>query len=268
MPYLNYNGAIIQQGPGESDPLSHLKQPVLLETMLMRNHSIPLWNYHWTRLQEGMRVLGIDEPPGLQTSLLEALGAIAEANAAQHLGKLRLQLWMESNVPAFLLESSPLEHSVLEWASGGLRLGISQGVTKNIDGLANLKVRRQTFYQAAAEEIKKRRLDDILLLNAGGRIIESSIANVFWVHNDLVHTPPLSEGCVAGIMRRFLLSQAPGSGFTLRETPLTLEGLMTADEVFLTNAVRGVRGVSRVESTVYGARLSEQLHAFCTAFIL
>jgi branched-chain amino acid aminotransferase len=86
-------------------------------------------------------------------------------------------------------------------------------------------------------------LNDALILNQHGRICEATIANIFWIKDDRIHTPPLSEGCVAGVMRKYLLEKIPAINRKTSETELTIDELQNAEEVFLTNAVYGMRWV-------------------------
>jgi branched-chain amino acid aminotransferase len=111
----------------------------------------------------------------------------------------------------------------------------------------------------AALYARERKLDDVFLLNAAGRICESAIANVFIIQNDRVFTPPLEEGCVAGVMRRFMLEHLPACGYAVEETPLTVASLLAADEVFLTNALHLLRPVGRCDNSQYSTRLGTEL---------
>ncbi len=86
-------------------------------------------------------------------------------------------------------------------------------------------------------EASDRGADDALLRNTAGRIAESSLANVFAVKGGIAHTPPLAEGALPGIMRGAVMARC-----RVRETPLAVEDLARADEIFLTNSL-GIRPV-------------------------
>jgi len=81
------------------------------------------------------------------------------------------------------------------------------------------------------------------------------------VKKDKVFTPPLTEGCVAGVMRRFLLEKIPETDLTLHEKVLTEEELLKADEVFLTNALYGIRSVSCIKDALYNNTIAAQLYS-------
>ncbi|HMF70840.1 MAG TPA: aminotransferase class IV, partial [Flavitalea sp.] len=72
-------------------------------------------------------------------------------------------------------------------------------------------------------------------------------------------TPPLSEGCVAGIMRRFLLRELPQYGFDIEEKPLTISDIENADECFLTNAISGIRWVREFRKTTFTNSITAEI---------
>jgi branched-chain amino acid aminotransferase len=82
---------------------------------------------------------------------------------------------------------------------------------------------------------------------------------VFYCKGGRVFTPPLSEGGVAGVTRRFLIESLPGWGFDLVEKETTLEELASAEELFLTNALKGIRAVSSFRKVSYGHQLTSAI---------
>ena len=111
------------------------------------------------------------------------------------------------------------------------------------------------MYSMATMYARSHGWGDCLVLNSRERIADSSIANLFYIKGDIIYTPPLSEGCVAGVMRRWLIETLPAAGFRVLEKPVAPEDLILADEVFLTNAIRGVREVVNFGGATYGNRI-------------
>ena len=87
-----------------------------------------------------------------------------------------------------------------------------------------------------------------LLLDTDGAVLEASRANVFAVRNGTLLTPPADGRIVPGIARRRTIELASASGQNVREEQLSLDDLFAADEVFLTNSVRGVEPVRSIDS--------------------
>jgi len=91
------------------------------------------------------------------------------------------------------------------------------------------------------------------------RITDTSISNLFIIKDKRILTPALSEGCVEGVMRKFLLSQLPGWNYEFTETSLEIDDIITADEVFLTNAIRGIRSVKQFREKTYETLITDEI---------
>ncbi|HTE34475.1 MAG TPA: aminotransferase class IV, partial [Chryseolinea sp.] len=79
------------------------------------------------------------------------------------------------------------------------------------------------------------------------RVADATIANVFIIKEGRLSTPPLSEGPVDGVMRRHLLTVLPG----IAERPLNIDEIMEADEIFLTNAISGIKWVREFQGKAF-----------------
>src|SRR5690606_7671777 len=121
--------------------------------------------------------------------------------------------------------------------------GVYGDAKKSCDRLANIKTNNFLPYALAALHAKKNEWNDALVLNSHDRVCESTVANVFWIKGNVVYTPPLSEGCIGGVTRGHLLGRLKEEGIGVQEEPATLEILLQADELFLTNTISGLRWV-------------------------
>ncbi len=166
----------------------------------------------------------------------------------------------ESRVPGFVIECFPLEAETLMLNENGLVAGMATGVAKSMDTLSNLKSCNALIYAIAARQAKEQKWNDALICNTDGHIIESTIANIFWIKDGAVFTPPLTDGCVAGVMRRHILAQIK----TVQEESLNVNTLMQADEVFLTNAIKGIRWIGNFGEARYNNTQTKSLHRALT----
>jgi branched-chain amino acid aminotransferase len=130
---------------------------------------------------------------------------------------------------------------------------------KTTDRFANLKSASFLPYALAARAARKNKWTDALLLNSFGRVADSSIANVFLIKDGRIKTPALSEGCVDGVLRRWLLEKLPAWNYKVEETTVSTAELVNADEVFLTNSVRGIRWVGALEEKMYSYALTSEI---------
>jgi branched-chain amino acid aminotransferase len=88
--------------------------------------------------------------------------------------------------------------------------------------------------------------DDAVLLDLQGRVTEATTSNIFFVHNNVIVTPPLRLGMLEGVTRAVTLIVAQREGLLTREEPHGPEALAAADEVFLTSTIREVMPVTQL----------------------
>ncbi|MGH2566538.1 MAG: aminotransferase class IV, partial [Ginsengibacter sp.] len=117
-------------------------------------------------------------------------------------------------------------------------------------------------YVMAALYAKKNQLNDCIVLNSFGRACDSAIANVFIIKKDTIITPPLSEGCVAGVMRRWMLEKFDLKGFKVIEKNLSVNDILNASEFFLTNSVHHLRWVKHFREKNYANKITKEIYNF------
>jgi branched-chain amino acid aminotransferase len=224
----------------------------IFETMLVQNGRIRLDTYHFDRLTAGVHLLEFNASPALEPGqLTHQILQLCDRNGHAHLARVRLVVFRgegglfdpDDQPPHFVIESWPLTEDQLRFNDKGLMIGVFPHGRKACDSLANLKSDNFLLYALGARYARAHRLDDCLILNTYERFADSCIANLFYTRGRTVYTPPLSEGCVAGVMRRFLLHRLTVWGFPVAEQPVTRGDLDDADEIFLTNALKGIQWV-------------------------
>jgi branched-chain amino acid aminotransferase len=228
----------------------------VFETMRLCNGSILLEQYHFDRLLQGMAGLQLQISPGLATIYKEAIHQLCQVNRHDN-ARVRLTVFKDENgLSAFIAESWDLD-GFYHFNEQGLTVDIYPEHHKSMNTIAACKSTIHTAYALAATYASAHGWDDCLVLNEQGNICDSSISNVFWIKDGIITTPPLSEGCIAGVLRRFLLAN-----MEIIEHPLTVGQLLVADEVFLTNVIRGIRPVKRFSDVNYKiARSKEIFHS-------
>ncbi len=125
-----------------------------------------------------------------------------------------------------------------------LELGIDHVVRMRAPWLlAGVKSTSYAVHVAAVAEAARRGADDALLLATDGTVLEGAMSNVWWLRGDVLRTPGLDTGILAGVTRAHLLRLAPGIGYRVEEGVWPLAEVLGADEVILSSSVREVVGV-------------------------
>jgi branched-chain amino acid aminotransferase len=231
----------------------------LFETFKTTGETIHFMDWHFERLFTGLKLLQFEIPAYFTPSYLAGLVNSLCAKNGHYTARIRINIIRgngglydpENHFPNCIIQSWPLPDAGFALNQNGLVAGIYEDAKKPMDAFSNIKSNSYLPYTMAALYAKKQLWNDAFILNTADRICDTSIANVFIIKNEILYTCPLNEGCVAGIMRRYLLERLPVLGFTVRETEISVANLQSADEVFLTNAIKGIRWVSHCETTVY-----------------
>jgi branched-chain amino acid aminotransferase len=266
--YISHNGKVLPADQPVLKPgnASFQYGEGLFETMRVSKGRILFESYHFGRLFRGMELLRFTHSPeNTACHIKEAILQLCQAN--EHLDSARVRLTVfpqespdpeNSRHPGFIIESWAVENSYV-FNENGLAIAVCPDVRKSIDSLSACKSTNYLQYALAAAYARTNGWDDCLVLNADGNICDSSISNIFWISDRVICTPPLSDGCIAGIMRRHLLHGLEAAGFKMEERSLTIDLLQAADEVFLTNVIRGIRPVKTFGQTRYQINLSRKL---------
>jgi len=238
----------------------------LFETMRKTNAGIALWERHLMRLHNGMQVLDMSFPPHVQAdTFLKEIDKLVLKNKIASDARIRLTcfkgdgaLWEEADSMHYLVQCWNLPRA--EFNLNGLDIGVFTGGAKSCDALSNLKSNNYLLYSLAAQYGKKQRWNDCLVLNQHGRLADSTIANIFFIKDGVIYTPALTEAPVAGVMRSYLIDQLPALGFRVQEGAYSAANLANADEVFLSNAIHGIRWVKRMEQVLYGNHITAEIY--------
>lgn len=271
MSFVNFNGKLLNEANAKIsiNNRSFRYGDGCFETIRITNNQIPLWSFHWDRLRAALQTLQFQLPSffsseWLQQQILE----LAIKNQHQHLGRIRLTIFRgdgglydpDNHFSNYLIQSWPLNDVLQASNSNGLVLGLYKDGLKAADALANIKSNNYLLYVMAALHVKQQHWNDALVLNHRGTIADATIANVFVVQDKTIITPPLSDGPVAGTMRRYLLENLPLKGLTVEEKSMLPDDVLSADEVFLTNAAYGMKWVRQFEEKVYSNELTRRIY--------
>jgi branched-chain amino acid aminotransferase len=141
----------------------------------------------------------------------------------------------------------------------GLIADVFDEVTKPVNSLANHKTCNSLVYVMAGIYRKENSLDEVFILNNSGFLCEAMSANVFVVYQKKIYTPALTEGCIAGVMRKVVMKLAKDNKIEVIEAQISPDILIEAEEVFLTNASRGIQWVMGFNSKRYFNEVSKHL---------
>jgi len=270
MNWLIENGLLL---PADKPEISHTNRAFLygdgcFESIRVGNGKVLNAGIHFLRLERTLRALEIQLPEGYdQTAFENELSLLVEKNEIKSGGRIRAtfsragggHFTPERNEAHRVMAVVALQDGLFALNKRRLSVDIYAKIKKEVDYLANFKTLNCQLYVMAAIHSKNQGLDDAILLNASGGIMESTNSNLFVVSNRVLYTPGLDQGCVAGVMRMKVINLALSKGLKVYECNISPQHLLSADELLLTNAISGIRWVSAYRTKRYLNNMAGQL---------
>lgn len=268
--YVNNNGTILSSDAPtiHAGNRGHLYGDGVFESIrLMDGRPLNIQN-HITRMIQGARVLKMIIPSFYTAGFFEEkILELINKSGLSGGGRCRLSLdrktggayLPESNDCTFYIEVYPYLVSHYELNAKGLEIDIYRDIKLHKNFLSNFKTKTGIPYVMASISANEQGLDDLLLTNDKGNILESGSYNVFIVSNGVLYTPSLDEGCIAGTMRMQIINLALINNIKIYECNILPQNLLSADEVFLTNAIRGINWVGGFRTKRYQNNMSRRL---------
>jgi len=261
MSFVSYNGEIVDA----SLPVLQIHNRAfkygdgVFETMRMWNGNILLQDFHFERLLHGLTTLEITNDKSFPEIVSASIHQLCERNSCCSSAKIRVAVFREeANGAGFSIEVTPLPHQSYQLNNEGWGIDIYPEVLKNCDVFSNLKSASYLPYVMADLYAKVNGLQECLVMNTHHFIADGSKTNIFIVKDKVVFTPALDQGCVAGVMRRFIINQLQKSAYSIQETEVSAEMLLNAEEVFMTNAIKGIQWVRSFRNKVYDSTITRQ----------
>jgi branched-subunit amino acid aminotransferase/4-amino-4-deoxychorismate lyase len=242
----------------------------IFETMFATSDDILFFDDHMNRLTNGMKVLKYntpllftDYPDQLRTEILK----LKQKNGCFRNARIRLTVYRksggfytpESNDINYLIHAEKLNFDSYVLNKQGLKTEIYEEIRKPVNIFSPYKTAHSLLYTLSGIYNKTKSVDESYILNQKGHIIESTSSNIFTVYGDELFTPPVSEGCINGIMRKNIMRIAEDNSIKVTEKQINLEDLLSAEELFLTNTIKGVQWVVAFRQRRYYKKISEFL---------
>ena len=257
MTTIIYNNKTI---PSESACIKHNDRGFtlghgLFETILVKKGTTPAIDYHWHRLETSAPLIGITLPFSKQelTRMLSAL--INENNLQDKTAGARVTVTHGESARGILPVTPPPPNfviSVFEYThSPKADFSALIATTRKNEHTIAARVKSISYLDniLAKQEAMSQGYDEAILLNTASNVADGAITNIFMVNNNLIYTPMIADGALPGVIRSILLEL--NAEFPIIEKSISADELLSADEVFLTNALMGIQPVSQINSTKY-----------------
>lgn len=268
--YINNNGTILSNDAPTIHPgnRGHLYGDGVFESIRLINGKPLNMDNHVKRMLDGAKVIKMRTPSYFTTEFFEAkVLELCQRSGIKEGGRCRLSLdrvsggayLPESNECTFYIEVYPYDVNHFELNAKGLEVDIYQDIKLQKNFLSNYKTKSGLTYVMAALAAKDKGLDDLFLVNERGNILETSSCNIFIVSNGVLYTPGLDEGCLAGTMRMQIINIALANGIKVYECTILPQNVLAADEIIVTNAIRGINWIGGYRTKRFHNNMARKL---------
>lgn len=238
----------------------------LFDTLIYKNEKFIFLEAHYFRMLASMRQLRMEIPVFFtQEYWEEQMLKTMQANSLNE-ARVRTSIFRNSgglyrpvsNKTSFLIQATPLQsHSKTRY-----RLGLYKENFVSSSPISSLKTTNRLINILASIFAKENEFDNCIILNHKKQIAEVNNANIFLVFQNTIATPPLSEGCINGIIRLKLIELLKNNpNYEIVEKIINPFDLQKADEVFITNSVIGIQAITHFKKKTYASLISDELRA-------
>jgi 4-amino-4-deoxychorismate lyase len=227
----------------------------VFETLRIFEGEIPMWKFHQDRLQNAQCVLKLpledffcQWPEFVEQHLSHIENACAKLVITRGEGPRGYKIPVQPDINWWLkITDFPKPNQAQK--KPPYRLTLCQHPISRQPKLAGLKhLNRLDQVMARSEWKEQDDFDEGIMFNLDGDVIEGTMSNIFWLKNDQLYTPDLSQEGIDGCVRRWLIKYSENSALpVIISAQAKLDLLNAADAVFLTNSLIGIQAVAEID---------------------
>ena len=247
---INYNGNFKDQSLDHFNNRGFLFGDSVFETIKVVDNKIIYWEEHYLRLMSSMRILRI-EIPGLYTPdfFEEEIQKTNLKIDSFFTGRVRLTIFRREgglylpdyNDPIFVINSQKTDQKLFNVNLYSYKVDLFKDYQIQSNLISNLKTNNRVVNVIGSIYAKENDLDNCILLNDQKVVSEFLNGNIFIVKNSHVITPPISSGCLNGIMRNKIIELINKlTNLEIEEKDFSPYELISSDEIWVSNSISGI----------------------------
>lgn len=253
---INFNGILQDSDTNLLDQnRGFLYGDGVFETLKIVGGKILFFEDHYFRLMAAMRIVRMEIPMNFTLEYLEEqVLSLVEKNKIEQSARARITVYRNNgglylptnNTVSFLIQTSAIENPVYSISEKEYEVDLYKDFYIPKQLLSTLKTTNKMIHVTGSIYAKENDLDNCILLNESKNVVEALQGNLFMRMGNTLITPPISEGCLNGIMRKQILSLAKKeTNLEVVEQVISPFDLQKADELFVTNVIRGIQPITK-----------------------
>ena len=266
---INLNGTLVANDSSLAQNRAFLYGDAVFETVKMVNDKVLFMEDHYFRLMASMRIIRMQIPMNFTLEYLEKqFLQVAASNGCADSCRIRITVYRneggfylpKTRSVSFLMTVQPKETKSYIFSNEPYEVELFKDfhVTKQL--LSTLKSTNRLIQTVGSIFADENGYQNCLLLNEDKNIVEALNGNLFMLIGNRLSTPPLSEGCLNGVMRKQILEIAQKmENIEVVEEVISPFSLQKADELFITNVIVGIQPITKYRKKAFESTLAKQL---------
>lgn len=239
----------------------------VFETLRVINGKISFWEDHYFRLMASMRIMRMEIPPTFSPEFLEAqiIDLLKDSSLDNEAARVRFTTYRKEGgyyTPAtreieYIIEAVKLDSPFYLLNSAPYEIELFKDHYVNSGLLSTIKTNNRAVNVLGGIYAMENGYANCLLLNEKKMVVEALNGNIFLVKDNVIKTPPLTEGALNGIIRKQLIGIIKViDGLEIEETSISPFDLQKADELFITNVITGIQPVTRYRKKEFNTEIA------------
>lgn len=267
---INFNGTIVSQDANIlTQNRAFLYGDAVFETVKVINNKILFLEDHYFRLMASMRVVRMEIPMNFTMEYLEEqILSVIKVNQSERSSRARITVYRndggyylpQTNTVSFLIHTIALENTLYSIEQNEYEVDLYKDfyVTKQL--LSSIKTTNKIINITGSIFAEENGLDNCILLNDSKNVVEVLQGNIFLLLGNKLITPPVSEGCLNGVMRKQILGLAQKiANLEVVEEVISPFDIQKADELFITNVIKGIQPITKYRKKEFKTQLASEL---------
>lgn len=267
---INYNGEILPSDNNlSSSNRAFLYGDGVFETLKIVNNKILYFEDHYFRLMASMRIVRMKIPNNFTLEYLESqILNLAKAQNCENSARVRFTVFRNdggfylpnNNSVSFQIQVFPLENTLYSFSDANYEVDLYKDFFISKQLLSTIKTTNKMINITGSIFADENDLQNCILLNNDKNVVEALNGNLFMLMGTKLITPPISEGCLNGIMRKQLLQIARKiENIEVSEDIISPFDLQKADELFITNVISGIQPITKYRKKEYKTDLAKEI---------
>ena len=266
---INFNGLLQDNFTVTSSNRSFLYGDGIFETLKVVNGKILFLEDHYFRLMASMRIVRMKIPMDFTLEFFEnQVISLTDVLSISNSARVRITVFRndgglylpDQNTISYVIEATSLASKKYEITQDNFEVDLFKDSFVSAQLLSTLKTTSKILNVTASIFAKENDLNTCLLLNDKKNVVEAIAGNLFMLTGNKLITPPISEGCLNGIMRKQIIKvmkDFPEIEFS--EAIISPFDLQKADELFVTNVIQGIQPITKYRKKEFKTTFSAQL---------